>query len=74
VAACGGCTVNADCCAGESCIVAQGSTSGICGPCGGGDAGTDAGPTCALYGQNCMMNSDCCDGVPCNSMHCQYPP
>ena len=35
VAACGGCTNNADCCPGTSCEVAQGSTSGVCGPCGG---------------------------------------
>jgi hypothetical protein len=69
VAACGGCTVNADCCAGESCIVAQGSTSGICGPCGAGDAGT-----CALYGQSCTVDANCCNGVPCTNMRCQYAP
>jgi hypothetical protein len=67
VAACGACTVNADCCAGESCVISQGSTSGICGPCGGGDAGT-----CALYGQSCVQDSDCCDGVPCSSGRCEY--
>lgn len=69
VPACGGCTVNADCCAGESCIIQQGSTHGICGPCGGGDAGT-----CSLYGQGCTVDSDCCDGVPCTGGHCKYPP
>ncbi|HLK39947.1 MAG TPA: hypothetical protein VKU41_24495, partial [Polyangiaceae bacterium] len=69
VPACGACTINADCCAGESCIVPVGATQGTCGPCGG--SGGDAG-TCALYGQNCAVDSDCCDGVPCTSNHCQY--
>jgi hypothetical protein len=41
IPSCGACTNNADCCPGTSCEVAQGSTHGICGPCGGG--GTDGG-------------------------------
>jgi hypothetical protein len=51
---------------------------------GGNDAGTppadggtsgDAGtvpPSCALYGQTCTSNGDCCDGVPCSSGVCRY--
>jgi hypothetical protein len=35
VAACGTCSNNADCCPGTSCAIPQGSTQGICGPCGG---------------------------------------
>jgi hypothetical protein len=35
VAACGGCTNNADCCPGTSCAMAPGSSTGVCGPCGG---------------------------------------
>jgi hypothetical protein len=33
VASCGGCTVTADCCQGETCIVSAGAASGVCGPC-----------------------------------------
>jgi hypothetical protein len=69
VPACGGCTINADCCPGESCIAPVGATQGVCGPCNGG--GGDAG-TCALYGQSCTTAADCCDGVPCNSNRCEY--
>jgi hypothetical protein len=117
VPSCGKCTINADCCVGQTCDVAQGSTSGVCGPCNpapdGGlpvDGGTlpDAGippdgglladggtppdgssppdgaappdsggqgdsGTCALYGQQCSMNSDCCNGIPCTSQRCISP-
>ncbi len=81
VPTCGACTNNADCCPGETCITQLGG-SGVCGPCGGptpdggtGDGGTvndggtvvDSGPTCALYGQQCTMNSDCCNSVPCSN-------
>ena len=32
------------------------------------DSGTpDSGPTCALFGQQCSANSDCCNGVPCSN-------
>jgi hypothetical protein len=32
------------------------------------DSGTpDGGPVCSLYGQQCMTDGDCCNGVPCNS-------
>jgi hypothetical protein len=46
---CGSCTINADCCPGETCISAQGSASGVCGPCnpppdgGAPDSGTTSG-------------------------------
>jgi hypothetical protein len=89
VPACGTCTVDADCCPGETCSAALGSAHGQCGPCP--DGGTDAGPigdagTCSLYGQLCAVSSDCCNGVPCNgptgpcapdagaSCTCHYPP
>ncbi|MGO9836497.1 MAG: hypothetical protein ACLP1X_20055 [Polyangiaceae bacterium] len=116
VPSCGLCTINADCCVGQTCDMAQGSTSGICGPCnsppdggvppdsgtfsdggipadggapadgggppsdgsvppdgeGPGDSGTEAGP-CALYGQQCTVNSDCCNGIPCTSLRCISP-
>jgi hypothetical protein len=70
VPACGLCTIDADCCPGETCLVALGSTRGQCGPCtvpdGGTDGGTTDGGACALYGQICTTNSDCCNGVPCS--------
>jgi hypothetical protein len=111
---CGKCTINADCCVGQTCDMAQGTTSGVCGPCnppppppdggtpadsgpppdggsttsdGGtppdgampppdagaqGDSGADAAP-CALYGQQCTVNSDCCNGIPCTSQRCISP-
>jgi hypothetical protein len=52
VSACGPCTNNADCCPGASCSIPQGSTQGVCGPCGGayGDGGipyNDGGVTYA---------------------------
>jgi hypothetical protein len=45
VPACGGCTNNADCCPGSSCVAQAGSAAGICGPCGGNPPPppTDAG-------------------------------
>jgi hypothetical protein len=45
VPACSACTNNADCCPGTACEVPQGSTHGICGPCGGPapDGGTPTG-------------------------------
>jgi hypothetical protein len=72
---CGACTSNADCCPGQTCALSGGSTDGICGPCTttGPDGGTDGAvpldsgvPHCALYGQDCKTNSDCCNGVPCS--------
>lgn len=36
------------------------------------DAAADAG-ICALYGQDCTMNSDCCNAVPCTSGKCRFP-
>jgi hypothetical protein len=30
-------------------------------------------PGCALYGQTCSDNGDCCDGVPCTAGRCRYP-
>jgi hypothetical protein len=35
-----------------------------------GDAGTG---TCALYGQACVLATDCCAGVPCTNGTCHYP-
>jgi hypothetical protein len=35
-------------------------------------AAPDAG-LCALYGQQCTMNSDCCNGIPCTSQRCISP-
>jgi hypothetical protein len=32
-----------------------------------------AGSNCALYGQTCMGNADCCSGVPCTNGTCHYP-
>ncbi len=56
VAICGACSTNADCCPGSACAIAQGSTSGICGPCSGPyDAGTsypDGGPPYVDAGPN----------------------
>jgi hypothetical protein len=80
----GGCTTNADCCTGTSCLVPTGSTHGTCGPCGTGSSSgsgsgsssgstPDAGPTCALYGQQCMTSADCCNGVPCTMGRCIEP-
>jgi hypothetical protein len=45
IAKCGRCTNNADCCPGSSCVLAAGTSSGICGPCGGPgvDGGTGTG-------------------------------
>jgi hypothetical protein len=37
-----------------------------------GDSGADAAP-CALYGQQCTVNSDCCNGIPCTSQRCISP-
>jgi hypothetical protein len=68
------CSINGDCCPGYLCITPPGSTMGVCGtppppPSDGGiDASTpppDGGVGCALYGQSCTMNSDCCSGVTC---------
>jgi hypothetical protein len=42
-----------------------GAGGGMGGVGGGGAGGTDGGP-CSLYGQECMSDSDCCNGVPCN--------
>jgi hypothetical protein len=84
VSACGACTNNADCCPGTSCEVPQGSTGGICGPCGGGgnDGGTgggDGGVTippdagCSLFGQVCVTDNNCCYGLPCINGRCEAP-
>jgi hypothetical protein len=38
------------------------------------DGGTDAAaPICALYGQACVTNGNCCSGVPCTNGTCHYP-
>jgi hypothetical protein len=48
---------------------------------GAADAKPDAPPppppdagACALYGQTCATNADCCDGVPCTNGFCIVPP
>jgi hypothetical protein len=53
----------------------SGPTTDAGGSSGGGtaDAAADAGNTCALYGQNCTVNADCCNGVPCTGGHCVVP-
>lgn len=75
------CTVNADCCAGETCIRPIGSTQGSCRQnsvpdagtrdAGASDAGSPPSTSCAQYGQNCASGADCCNGVPCNEGICR---
>jgi hypothetical protein len=74
VPACGGCTDNADCCAGTSCVVSPGATRGICGPCGhvavdggaglpddGGAADSGGSPDGALPpGTTCALYGQIC--------------
>jgi hypothetical protein len=31
------------------------------------------GGTCALYGQICAADADCCNGVPCTNLRCRLP-
>jgi hypothetical protein len=84
----GPCTIDADCCPGYVCIRPIGSTQGTCGNYGpptdsgvsdGGtptDSGvTDGGtpPGCALYGQSCQNDDDCCNDVPCTDGICRVP-
>jgi hypothetical protein len=77
----GACTINADCCAGLTCVRPIGSTQGICGLIdqqdgGVGDASTpDSGtPTsCAQYGQMCDNDNDCCNDIPCTDNICRIP-
>jgi hypothetical protein len=38
------------------------------GPDSGTDAGMDSG-VCALYGQQCMTDADCCNAVPCSGLN-----
>ncbi|HEY4159429.1 MAG TPA: hypothetical protein VGM29_15075, partial [Polyangiaceae bacterium] len=84
----GSCTINADCCPGGLCNRPRGSSVGSCasstppppgtGGAGGyggngGTSGTGGAPGgCALYGQLCSMDSDCCNGVPCTGGDCVY--
>ena len=39
----------------------------------GGTAGDAGSGTCALYGQVCILATDCCSGVPCTNGTCHYP-
>jgi hypothetical protein len=41
----------------------------------GGSGGTSSEPPvpCAVYGQQCGGNSDCCSNVPCTDGFCSYP-
>ena len=71
----GGCTINADCCAGNVCHTPPGSTSGTCRPPlppppPADDAGPPVPPpdggVCAEYGQVCSSATPCCaPSVPC---------
>jgi hypothetical protein len=83
------CTTTADCCPGLPCTIPPGASAGICGGVFGtdggvttppdGGTGTDGGMTgdggmpCALYGQVCGVDGDCCNGVPCTSGRCRQP-
>ncbi len=83
------CTTAADCCPGLPCVQAPGSVRGICGGTLLPDAGvinedpgssssssssSSGGPsTCALYGQTCSTNANCCNGVPCTAGRCRLP-
>lgn len=75
----GNCTTSADCCAGLPCVAPPGSTQGICGyeppPPDGGvpDVDVPDGPDCALYGQECTTDEDCCNEVPCTNGRCIQP-
>ena len=77
----GPCTIDADCCPPYFCIRPVGSTVGYCGtpetPGTGGSAGQGgaggAPPTCALYGQICEEDADCCYEVPCIDGLCRHP-
>jgi hypothetical protein len=76
------CTTTADCCVGNICVIDPGASSGRCGQPGnppppdggvpeGGPPPGDAGPPpCAEYGQQCTVNGDCCNGVPCTGGRC----
>jgi hypothetical protein len=74
----GPCTIDADCCPGNVCIRPHGSTEGTCGelvppPEDGGvpDSGTTT--DCALYGQYCEDDPDCCNDIPCTDNVCRVP-
>jgi hypothetical protein len=30
----------------------------------------DGGPVCSVYGQICLSNGDCCNGLPCLGNRC----
>lgn len=72
----GSCTINADCCPGGLCNRAPGSTTGTCTTIptdgSGGAGGTGGGSTCAEYGQQCGVDGDCCNDVPCTGGICTY--
>ena len=52
----------------------QPSTGGQAGqPSTGGQAGAPPQDTCALYGQICSENGDCCNNVPCTDGMCKFP-
>ena len=49
----------------------KGGTTGSGGTGGsGGSAGT---PACGEYGQQCKVNGDCCNAVPCDGGICRFP-
>jgi hypothetical protein len=59
----GACTNNADCCAGLSCDIEPGASSGSCWP---------NQDNCSEYGQTCTVAGDCCNDLPCNNGTCGY--
>ena len=67
----GACTATGDCCTGMVCNITPGAPSGTCDtpppPPTNGDAGTPP-PYCALYGQACGGDIQCCTGL------CTYSP
>jgi hypothetical protein len=83
VPACGGCTNNADCCPGTSCILGAGNAQGICGPCGGGGSSSSGGATSSSGGSassgsgsssggSCALYGQLCTTAAdcCNSVPC----
>jgi hypothetical protein len=67
------CTPATACPAGDNCGTISDGCGGTldCGTCPGSQTCTNNqcnGSICALYGQECRSNADCCNDVPCNSV------
>jgi hypothetical protein len=60
-------------------VDSEGPFDGGSGDAGIADAGADSAPVeagpppCALFGQICTAQGQCCNGVPCTNGRCQYP-